>query len=407
MTRDRLHFLFLNVGHFYDHLFMLLFATVAALALSREWGLSYGELIAYATPSFVAFGVCALPAGWLADKWSREGMMAAFFLGVGVCSILTGFASSPLQIGAGLLAIGVFGAIYHPVGITMVVESHEKPGMAVAINGVYGNIGVGSAALIAGFLIDSAGWRSAFFLPGAAALITGMAYVVLFGRSRHGAGAVVGRSRAIKSADGMAIDRQALIRVVAIIMATTAIGSVIFQSTTFALPKVFDERLSELGVSATAIGGYAFVVFAAAAVAQLVVGFAIDRYSIRVIFGVVAAMQALFLGLMIGTSGWLAVAVAIAFMLAVFGQIPINDVLIGRVTTREWRSRIYGLRYIITFTVMASTVPLIGWVHDGWGFDTLFAILAVAAATIFGAVLALPRTRAVTGGPAPEAVAAE
>ena len=55
MTRERIHFLFLNIGHFLDHLFTLIFATVAALALTREWGLSYGELVPYATPGFVAF----------------------------------------------------------------------------------------------------------------------------------------------------------------------------------------------------------------------------------------------------------------------------------------------------------------------------------------------------------------
>ena len=56
MNRDRLHFLFLNIGHFLDHLFMLIFATAAALALSLEWGLSYGELLGYATPGFSVFG---------------------------------------------------------------------------------------------------------------------------------------------------------------------------------------------------------------------------------------------------------------------------------------------------------------------------------------------------------------
>ncbi|MHA1165795.1 MAG: MFS transporter, partial [Alphaproteobacteria bacterium] len=76
MTHSRLHFVFLNIGHFLDHFFMLVFATVAALTLNKEWGMSYGELIPYATPGFIAFGMFALPAGWLADKWSRHGMMA-------------------------------------------------------------------------------------------------------------------------------------------------------------------------------------------------------------------------------------------------------------------------------------------------------------------------------------------
>ena len=36
--KDRLHFLFLNIGHFLDHLFMLIFATVAALVLMQRVG---------------------------------------------------------------------------------------------------------------------------------------------------------------------------------------------------------------------------------------------------------------------------------------------------------------------------------------------------------------------------------
>ena len=93
---------------------------------------------------------------------------------------------------------------------------------------------------------------------------------------------------------------------------------------------------------------------------------------------------------MIQLSGVLALMVAIGFMLVVFGQIPINDVLVGRMARSEWRSRAYALRYIVTFSVMASAVPLIGWVHGGWGFSMLFAILAVAAVLIFLAVLFLP-----------------
>ena len=82
--RENLHFLLLNIGHFLTHFFMLIFATAAALTLSRDWGLGYGELIAYATPGFVAYAAGTLPAGWLADRWSREGMMAVFFVGIGV-----------------------------------------------------------------------------------------------------------------------------------------------------------------------------------------------------------------------------------------------------------------------------------------------------------------------------------
>src|SRR5919205_1857760 len=162
---DRLHFLLLNIGHFLDHMFTLIFATVAALALSREWGLSYGDLLKYATPGFFAFGVFAYPAGWIADKWSREGMMVAFFVGIGLMSIVTGLSQSPLQLGIGLFAIGVFAAIYHPVGLAIVVAKWKNTGIRIAVNGVWGNLGVASAALINGYLINNGCCCASFLAP--------------------------------------------------------------------------------------------------------------------------------------------------------------------------------------------------------------------------------------------------
>lgn len=110
-------FLLVNIGHFLNHFFMLIFSTVAALALVREWGLGYAELIPYATPGFIAYALCTWPSGWLADRWSRDGMLTIFFIGIGLSSAATALAQSPLQISAGLLFIGIFASIYHPVGI--------------------------------------------------------------------------------------------------------------------------------------------------------------------------------------------------------------------------------------------------------------------------------------------------
>jgi hypothetical protein len=115
------------------------------------------------------------------------------------------------------------------------------------------------------------------------------------------------------------------------------------------------------------------------------------------VFACVAGLQVVFLGAMQNLTGVAALAVSLAFMLAVFGQIPINDVLVGRATKSEWRSRVYGLRYIVTFSVTASAVPLIAWIHGTWGFSALFTLLTVAAAAILGAVLLLPRGGPVAG----------
>jgi MFS family permease len=391
-----MHFLFLNIGHFLDHLFTLIFATVAALALTREWGLSYAQLVYYATPGFIAFGLFSLPAGWLADRWSRHGMMAVFFIGIGLASILTAYAQSPLQIAIALFVLGVFAAIYHPVGLAMVVEGAAKSGtgMAIGINGVWGNLGVGSAALITGFLIDSAGWRTAFVVPGIISILLGLAYArlmwpeIVSGQQKS---AVPAQAKAGASPSAAGASRSALVRLTAIIFFTTAISSLVFQSTTFALPKVFAERLNGIAGSATLVGWLAFVVFAVASGAQIVVGKLLDTLGPRTVFMGAAILQLVFFALMPGLTDWAALAVALGFMLGAFGQIPINDYMIGRMAKSELRASIYGVRYVISFLVLGAALPMIGWVHGRWGFDTLFMLLSVVAAVIFGAVSLLPR----------------
>ena len=387
--RERLHFLLLNVGHFLDHLFTLIFATVAALALYREWGLGYADLLKYATPGFFAFGVFALPAGWIADKWSREGMMSVFFVGIGVASIVTAFARTPFEIALGLFVVGVFAAIYHPVGLAIVVEKWKNTGMRIAVNGVFGNLGVASAALITGYFIDHGGWRIAFVVPGVISILVGIAYTVLMW---HEIVEPKAKAKAKVAAPPLAADVKAMLfRVSMIVFLTTAVSSIVFQSTTFALPKVFDERLGGISVSATALGGLAFFVFALGSMGQLVVGHYLDKLGPRTVFIAASSVQVVFFAMMPGLSNWAALACSMVFMLAAFGQIPINDYMIGRLAEGEYRARIYGVRYVVSFTVLAAALPLIAFVYENWGFDALFRVLAVSAAIILGAVLMLPQ----------------
>jgi MFS family permease len=396
--RERLHFLFLNLGHFLDHLFTLIFATVAALALQREWGLGYGELLTYATPGFLAFGLFALPAGWLADLWSREGMMAVFFVGIGLASIATAWASGPIEMGIGLFVVGVFAAIYHPVGLAILVERWANTGMRIAVNGVFGNLGVASAALVTGYFIDHGGWRAAFIAPGVASILIGLAYTVLMWPAIASPRPArrAGRAAAPRPTAGRAL----LVRISVIVFLTTAVSSIVFQSTTFALPKVFAERLGNIAPTATRLGELAFLVFAIGSAGQLVVGHFLDRVGPRAVFLSAASLQVVFFALMPGLADWAALGCAMAFMLAAFGQIPINDYMIGRLAQGEWRARIYGVRYVVSFGVLALALPLIAFVYERWGIDALFHVLTSAAALILLAVVMLPQ-RLPTGAAAP------
>ena len=169
----------------------------------------------------------------------------------------------------------------------------------------------------------------------------------------------------------------------------------------------FDERLQGIAASlsswadslavpgqadvATMVGTLAFVVFAVASMAQLVVGLMLDRVGPRRVFMVVAGLQIVFFSAMPGLYDGVALAAALGFMLGAFGQIPINDYMIGKMASGPFRARIYAVRYVVSFTVLAATLPLIAFVHVNWGFDTLFRILAVAAVVILAAVACLPR----------------
>ena len=403
MTREKINFFFLNLGHFFDHFLILIFATVAvALAVDRridipgittDWGLTYSEFIPFATAGFIAFGLFSIPAAWVADKWSRSGMIGVFFFGMGLASMLAALAQTPIQLGGAVFLIGVMGAIYHPVGLALVVQGRVNTGVPLAVNGIFGNLGVAAAPLVTLFLIEYYGWRAAFFIPGATCFTVGIAYA-LFLRAGPDPGVVSAEKKASVDASILNLDRILLFRVFAIIFLTAAIGSFIFQSTTFALPKIFDERLAGFAASGREIGWWSFAVFAIASFAQLIVGYTIDRYSARLVFAIVASSQAVFFGLMLNLEGVQALIVAVCFMLVVFGQIPINDVLVGCVAKSEWRARAFSARYIVTFAVMATTIPALSYIHANGGFTRLFILMGIGASIIFCAVLFLPNTKA-------------
>jgi len=291
----------------------------------------------------------------------------------------------------------VFASIYHPVGIAMVVHGRQKAGMPLAVNGVFGNLGVASAALVAGFLVDTKGWQAAFILPGLVSIGLGAAYALLVWTGRHARAEAIrsGAAAARASAGTVPVERRTLIRIFTIVFLTTALGSMIFQCMTFALPKIFDERLADFATTPTEVGWWAFLVFAAAAMAQLVVGYLLDRHSARTIFLLVAGFQAPLFFVTMNLAGVPALVTALGFMLLVFGQIPINDVLVARVSKSEWRSRAFAGRLIVGFGISSTAIPLVSFVYREGGFAVLFAIMAVLAVAICLAVSFLPRTGAV------------
>ena len=376
---------FINLGHFVDHLAMLVFPTVV-VALAREWRQPYSDLLPMALGGFIAFGAFALPAGWLADHWSRYKMMVVFFLGIGASLFLTGFAQTSWQIGVGLFVTGMFAAIYHPVGIAMLVAAPERMGRALGWNGLWGNLGLAAAALISGALMDAFGWRAAFFVPGLVAMAVGVGFLLLV----PDPGPVQKRSKSI----GLHIDRQTMTRIFAILLVATACGGVIFNSTTVAMPKVFDERLAALTQTNFGIGALVAIVYTMAAFAQVLMGNLIDRFELRRLMVGVALVQIPLLALAANLDGWAMLGASLLMMLAIFGQIPLNDAVVGKYVADEYRARVLSVRYVVSLGVAAVAVPLIAVLHrTQGGFRNVFLVLAALAAAMLVCSLFFPSRR--------------
>lgn len=398
MTGSRFALPFLNLGHALDHFFMLIFPT-AVLVLGPELGMPYEELLPLATIGFVALGVGTLPAGWLGDRWSRRGMMILFFVGIGAASILTGLADTTFGIGCGLALIGLFAAIYHPVGIPLVVANASAMGRTLAVNGVFGNLGLVFAAVATGALAEFGGWRSAFIVPGVLSIAAGIGFALLVP-----AEALEARQRG----PAVPIDapRRLQVKIFAMVAIGALLGGIVFHAGTVALPKILANRASGLAVGVTEVGGLASIVFAVAALAQLPVGWLLDRHPARWILVTLNATQAVLLLLAIGATDWAMMAVAMPLLFAIFGEIPVGDWLIARYTADRWRSRAYGVSYVFSMGVSVLIAPMVAWLYGAsGGFATLFLVLAGCAGLMGIAALLLLPSRRPAIAVAPQAVA--
>ena len=167
--------IFLNISHFLDHFMMLIFAK-AAYDAGNYFGLSYDEIIVFGTLGFICFGSFSPVASYLADKYTRSALMVIFHFGIGISAILAGISDSILSLTVALAIIGVFAAIYHPVGIAMLLSKNKKTGLRLGINGVFGNMGVAAAPLIVGTILIFGDWRMCFIIPGVFSFFYGIIF---------------------------------------------------------------------------------------------------------------------------------------------------------------------------------------------------------------------------------------
>ena len=378
---------FANIGHSLTHLMMLLYPTVV-LTLEARFGLTYGELMWLFVPGLVLYGVAALPAGWLADRWSAERMMVMFFTGSGIAGIVTGLAPGPVGLAIGLGLIGFFGSIYHPVGTAWLVRNAENRGRMLGWNGIFGSVGIGAGPLAAAGLTTLYGWRAAFIVPGFLSLALGVALAVLV---RGGSVTAAVSDRKPQPEPTRGDIKRAFILLSVTMLAT----GIIFQAFSNVLPKLFEQRLTDLtngGLLGT--GGLVSLVFIASAIFQLAGGMLSDRFSMKWIYLLCWAVQipVMFAATRFFELPLFAAALLCFTMIAI--ATPTENALLVHYTPARWRATAFGAKFVLSLGVAALGVPLVAVAYDRSGdFVWLFVVLGVLAAIVVATALFLPRER--------------
>jgi MFS family permease len=372
---------FVNAAHFIDHYAMLIFAA-AVIIMGPALGMAYSDLLPYATPGFIAFGAGSLLTGWLGDRWSRRHMMVIFFVGIGASMISVGFAQTPLQLGAALLSIGIFASIYHPVGTAMIVSYANKLGREMGLNGVWGNLGVASSALVTGVIGQYLGWRFAFIIPGTVTILIGVVFAnTVVHEDRSGARQAAAQARVAK---------QDMWRVVLALLIVVIAISTTFNAVTVALPKLFAERLADLTKSPALLGVIAACVYVFGAMTQYTIGKLLDRHSLKTVALPLSFVLAPLLYIAASLSNLPLILASIGIVMGAFGQVTVNDAMVGKYTSEEWRSRAYAVRYFVGFTAAGISVGLVAWLYEHGGFVTMLHAFGVLCLLTIAAAIILP-----------------
>ena len=375
--------IYLSISHFIDHFIMLIFAK-AAYDAGREFGLGYEEIIVFGVLGFILFGAVAPVASILANKYSRSVLMVIFHFGIGISAIICSFASTPWELSIGLGLIGVFAAIYHPVGIAMLLKNSKKLGYRLGINGVFGNMGVAAAPLITGYLLLISDWKLSFILPGIACILYGVIFLLALKDEPK----TVQTKKENERDDVFAPQwRRALLA----LALTTTSGGFIFGAMTFIIPRYFELQLTGITSSVAVTGLIASMVYAIAGFTQIGAGLLIDRFPAKPILFVIGVGQVIFIYLASTVSDLQLFFVTLVATSFVFGQIPIIDTIMSRYIPDKSRGNVLSVKFALNLGAGASVLPISSlMLKQGYELSNLFVVMSFMAMFVVLASLILP-----------------
>ena len=380
------------LGHLLMHMFAA-FYFVIVLAIEDDWKLSYDELLNLWFLGSLLVGLGALPAGWISDRWSRSGMIAIMFIGLGISSLLCGLSGNKVSLFISLSLLGLFCAIYHPAGISWVVNTSKETGKALGFNNIFGGVGIGLGAFFAGVLIEQFNWQAAFMLPGLISLVVGLSLTY------HLKSGKISLKNISSEQFRDNPEKNQMLKIAIIMLLSITCLSFVYQILQTSLPKAIDIRLTDsLDLSTSDIGYIVAAIYIVSGLMNYVGGILTDKYSEKLIYSIGIVGQGLLLLLIVSLSNYWLIAISLAIVAFNSSILPAENLLLAKFSPEKYQSLGYGIKFIVSFTVGPIALIMISRSYDLTGeFGVLYLAFGFVMIIMFLIVLTLPVKKVITG----------
>ncbi len=377
-TREEKNILLITCPcHFLCHFFILVFPA-AAMPMVITFGMPIEDVVKISFVMYLAFGLGALPAGYLADRWQARGMLVIglFLMGTGL--LLAGLFPDPTRMVVFLGIVGIGASIYHPAGLALVSRTIRQRGYALGINGVWGNLGIASAPLLTGILTWLFTWQTAFIILGATGILTGFQIAL-----------IPVNETITRQQDKVDAGSMEMMRYFLIICAALVFAGIAYRGNMLLLPaylelntSFFHDLIGSLsfiklqGTATLAATVLASLVLLAGMAGQMMGGKLADRMDLRLAYLLIHGASLPFIFLMAFTNNYLLAICAAGYVFFSLGMQPIENSLIAALTPPKWRSTSYAIKFILNFGIGSSVVYVIGAVKSAYSLETVYVFLS-------------------------------
>ena len=158
------------------------FALVGTLYFREGFGLDPGATGLMLALFFVPFAVLQYPFGVLSDRVGRTAPIVAGSACYGAGVLAVGQAPTVELAGAGMVAVGVLGALMAPATMALVTDlaGATERGAAMAGFNVFGSLGFLAGVVVGGTVADGYGYPAAFAVAGGLEVALALATIPFF-----------------------------------------------------------------------------------------------------------------------------------------------------------------------------------------------------------------------------------